>query len=298
MPTDCLITLTIKEAPATGGETFLYHVDVDGQPIVNNQTLAVGDAKEMRGLAEAYGELFEQRFRPQLTDETINTLGARLFDLWLGHGWDKVKAKFKPGCRRWLVIASEAPEVLNLPWELLRPAGAEAIGADAGWTVRRLPQVDHALPSYDGTLRPLPLRVLFMAWAPTDAPELDYDREEEFLLDTIARIGPRAVYDSGDLGTYEELQQKINEFDPHIVHLSGHGAVLDGVGKFAFESEEGTSDLRPSDEIGQLFAGSNVQCAFISGCQTAQATDGRRRRTGQRPAASARAWCRKACQWR
>ncbi len=47
--------------------------------------------------------------------------------------------------------------------------------------------------------------------------------------------------------------------------------MLDGLGHFVFENEEGTSDLRSSQEIGQLFAGSDVQCAFISGCQTGQA---------------------------
>ena len=173
MPTDCLITLTVQPAPATDGETFLYHVDVDGQPIINNQTLAVKDAKEMRDLAASYGELFEQRFRPQLTDEILNSLGARLFEVWLGNSWPKVQDKFTPGCRRWLVIASEAPEVLNLPWELLRPGGDEAIGSDAKWTVRRLPWADRPLPTYDAPLRPPPLRILFMACAPTDLPELD-----------------------------------------------------------------------------------------------------------------------------
>jgi tetratricopeptide (TPR) repeat protein len=273
MATDCLITLTIKEAPATAGKTFLYHVDVDGQPIVNNQGLPVEYAQDMRDLASAYGELFEQHLRPELTDETLNAVGARLFDLWLGKSWDKIKAKFTPGCRRWLVIASEAAEILNLPWELLRPAGEEAIGADVKWTLRRVPWVDRALPAHVGELRPPPLRILFMACSPTDQHELDYEREEKFLLDAIARIGPGAVYDSSDLGTYDDLQQKINVFDPHIVHLMGHGAVVNGVGNFVFESEAGASDRKSSAEIGQLFAGSNVQCAFISGCQTGKAPD-------------------------
>ncbi|MCX9076293.1 MAG: tetratricopeptide repeat protein, partial [Candidatus Methanoperedens sp.] len=76
-----------------------------------------------------------------------------------------------------------------------------------------------------------------------------------------------------DMGSFEELRQRINEFQPHIVHLTGHGIVKeDGLGYFAFEDERGNADLRSSLEIRQeLFAGSSVQCAFISGCQSGKA---------------------------
>ena len=112
-----------------------------------------------------------------------------------------------------------------------------------------------------------------MACAPQDQATLDYEREEASLLQAIARAGPNVAFDSGDLGTFEELRQRINEFQPHLVHLTGHGIVGDdGLGYFAFEDERGNTDLRSSlDMRQQLFAGSSVQCAFISGCQTGKA---------------------------
>ncbi|MCI0489842.1 MAG: CHAT domain-containing protein [Blastocatellia bacterium] len=57
-----------------------------------------------------------------------------------------------------------------------------------------------------------------------------------------------------------------------MVHLNGHGVVREGLGYFAFEDDSGQADLRSSKEIRQkLFAGSSVQCAFISGCETGKA---------------------------
>ena len=79
------------------------------------------------------------------------------------------------------------------------------------------------------------------------------------------------AFDSCDLGTFEELKEKVSEFKPHIVHLTGHGAVLDGQGHFAFEKEDGTADLVPSEELRRFLAGSGVQCVFVSGCQSGKA---------------------------
>src|SRR5260370_7182187 len=46
----------------------------------------------------------------------------------------------------------------------------------------------------------------------------------------------------------------------------------DGLGWFAFEDERGATDLHSSVEMARhLFAGTSVQCAFISGCQTGKA---------------------------
>jgi hypothetical protein len=81
------------------------------------------------------------------------------------------------------------------------------------------------------------------------------------------------VFDSGDLGSYEELEERINSFRPHVVHLTGHGAAREDAAYFAFEGESGETDDRSTTELGQLFAGSGVQCAFISACQAGRAPE-------------------------
>ena len=109
-----------------------------------------------------------------------------------------------------------------------------------------------------------------MAYAPTDLPTLDYEIEEKALLEAISGLEDVA-FDSGDLGTFDELRDKVNFFRPHIVHLSGHGVAKGKEGWFAFENEIGQKDLKSSDDIRKRLAGQGVQCVFVSGCQTGQA---------------------------
>ncbi len=168
-----------------------------------------------------------------------------------------------------MVIASEIPEILNLPWELLLPPEGDFLGINPLFRIRRFPSSAKQMATFTGELRPRPLRLLFMACSPSDQPTLDYEKEEEALFRAI--YGQDVAFDSCDQGTFEELKEKVSEFKPHIVHLTGHGAVLDGQGRFAFEKEDGTADLVPAEELRRFLAGSGVQCVFVSGCQSGKA---------------------------
>jgi tetratricopeptide (TPR) repeat protein len=252
-------------------EASVFHVDLDGRPVNNNLPMSAAQWGTVQELGRRYGALFETHLSPPQARERAQALGAALFDLWLSGVWEKLTEQLAPSDRRVLVVASEFADVLNLPWELLRLGGGESIGADAKYSLRRLPWTEPRLPRSDGRPPAGPLRILFMACAPQCLPALDYEREEEFLLRAIAKPGPRVMLDTGDLGTFEELRERINEFRPHIVHLTGHGRVEEDGGYFAFEDEQGRPELRRSQEIGQLFAGSGVQCAFVSGCETGRA---------------------------
>src|SRR5262249_50278684 len=157
----------------------------------------------------------EHRGQRTIAAEGLNLFGAELFRLWLSSAWEKVAARIPAGSHRTLVIASDLADVLNLPWELLRPPGGDFLGFDARFSIKRLPWPDRQLAPFAGSLPPRPLRILFMACAPQDQAQLDYEREEEVLLRAIAKAGPNVAFYSGDLGTFEELRQAINEFQPH-----------------------------------------------------------------------------------
>ena len=266
---DSVITLSISQAGSGPQRTFLFHVEVDGEPVA----LTGGDARAVRDLARQYSLLFGGSHSPHIASEGLQAVGAEMFRLWLEPAWDKVKARV--GSRSCLlVVASDVPDVLNLPWELVRPPDGDFIGIDGQFNVRRLPWPDRRLEPFHGNLRPRPLRVLFMACAPSDAVELDFEREEECLYKAVAGAGPNVVLDTADLGTFEELRQRINDFEPHVVHLSGHGQVTeDGLGRFLFEDEAGGPDPRPAQDIARELFGtdSGVQCVFVSGCETGQA---------------------------
>jgi tetratricopeptide (TPR) repeat protein len=269
---DAVVTLSISQAGSGPQRTFLFHVEVDGEPVAAKR-LTGGDARAVRDLARQYSLLFRGSHSPYIASEGLQAVGAEMFRLWLEPAWDKVKARV--GSRFCLlVVASDVPDVLNLPWELVRPPDGDFVGIDGQFSVRRLPWPDRRLGFFNGNLRPRPLRILFMACAPRDAVELDFEREEECVYKAVAGAGPNVVLETADLGTFEELRQRINDFKPHVVHLSGHGRVTeDGVGWFLFEDEAGGPDPRPAQDIArELFgADSGVQCVFVSGCETGQA---------------------------
>ena len=66
-----------------------------------------------------------------------------------------------PGCSALgehplLAIASDAPEILNLPWELLLPPEGEFPGLDPLFAIRRLPGFEKKLDSFRASCGPAP----------------------------------------------------------------------------------------------------------------------------------------------
>ena len=144
----------------------------------------------------------------------------------------------------------KCPEVLNFPWELLPSPGGAFLIADGRTAIRRTTRA--TLGKGGLPLVALPLRILFTACAPLDLPGLDYEKEEEAMLRVASKLGSRVHLDIAEAGTFDELRDLISEYQPHVVHLSGHGAMCNGVGHFAFENERGKSDLRSGEELTQI----------------------------------------------
>jgi hypothetical protein len=272
---DRVIELLVSEAGSGSGASFGWHVRLDGEVVAANLNLTPAQSREVRELAWRYGQLFEQRTLPQLAREAQAELGSALFTLWLAPAWSTLSAKLGLGDQRTVLIRSASPAILNLPWELLRPPDGEPLGSDARWALRRVPFVDSTMESGPAVseLPPGPLRVLLMVAAPQDQPELDFEREEELLLRALGRDGRDVVVDTGDLGSFAELEERITAFRPHIVHLSGHGVAGAEQASFAFENESGQSDEQPAPALAQLFANTGVQCVFISACQAGRAPE-------------------------
>ena len=268
---DRLVSLSIATTGEGPNEVFTFHLRASGFVIASNQMLTLERSQRVRDLSRQYGMLFESRQAPNVTEEALVAIGSELFSIWLAPFWAKLIAGSAAGTSRQLVINSSSADVLNLPWELLRTPNGDVIGIDGKWVLRRLPEAEPSLGQSPPDLPPGPLRVLYMVSAPTDQAELDYEKEEELLLRSLSKAGHEVVFDSGDLGSFDELEESISDFKPHIVHLTGHGIAQDDAGYFAFEDEHGTTDLRSATEIGQLFAGHGVQCAFISACQAGKA---------------------------
>jgi len=115
MGQDPTITLSIKETGESPNSTYLFHVLLDGNAIISNQCLSSQDSRSVREVSSRFGALFEQGCGPETDADAQRVLGKQLFDFWLGLSWEKIKAGVPVGALRFLVIASEVPEILNLP---------------------------------------------------------------------------------------------------------------------------------------------------------------------------------------
>jgi len=197
------ITLSIKELGTPPNTTYLFHIFLDGRALLTNQSLSLPDSQKLREISRSFSSLFEQACRPKMEAGAEAALGAQLFALFLASSWEKIRSAVPSGSSRFLVISSDASEILNLSWELLHPPGSDFLGLDPLFAIRRLPGSEKKLAPFAGDLRPRPLRLLFMACAPKGPAVLDYEREEEALFRAVS--GQDVAFDSCDLGTFQEL---------------------------------------------------------------------------------------------
>ena len=235
-------------------------------------------ARSMEDLSQRFLGLFEeggpaeQKTRPFTEPEALRALGRQLFATWFEPAWPAIKAQLASTGPHQLVLQSADHDVLNLPWELVELDPNRPVGCDAAWSLCRSPLTGQL--EAGGSLRPGPLRILFLASAPTDEAQLDYEREEDAMLRAIARLQDVSVH-FAESGSFDTLKELVAECRPHVVHLSGHGTVnRDGMGSFAFEDERGQTDSREAAAIvAEVFRGGHhgVRCAFFNGCRTSQA---------------------------
>jgi hypothetical protein len=211
---------------------------VESQPAGAPISVVGQAARSMTDLGQRFLYLFEQagpgeaRPRPMIEPEALRAMGRELFATWFAPAWPAIQARLTAVGPHQLVVESADHDVLNLPWELVELEGALPLGCDAAWALCRSPLTRP--PDPGGPLRPGPLRILFLAAAPTDQAQLDYEREEDAMLRATARLQDVSAH-FAESGSFDALKELVAECRPHVVHLSGHGTVdREGMGAFAF----------------------------------------------------------------
>ena len=241
---------------------------VDDRPIGEPIEVAEPMAGAVDEVGRRFQALFGEETRPVDDPESLRAIGRTLFDAWFAPAWPAIMASPATNGPRELILRSHDPALLDLPWELVELTPGLPIGCDAAWSLRRASTPD-ASP---GKPKPGPLRVLFLAAAPIDQDQLDYEREEDLMLRASADVKGEIIAHFAETGGIDELANLVAECRPHVVHLSGHGDVIKGQGVFCFEDERGRTDLRTAEEIAaRVFRGHDVRLAFINGCKTSQA---------------------------
>ncbi len=253
-----LITLELTRQDDGG-----VRVDAKADAPMWSHIVSARDFEATQRAAAVLMEGFESGHRPLADPVGLQAVGRDLQTTFL----PELKTD-QPDVR--LLFRSSNPELLNLPWELLTGPDGSFLAANHRWSMRRT--TSESLSANRAQPAAGPLRVLFTAAAPAGLAGLDYEREEEAMMRIADRLGSRVHLEIAEAGSFDELSDLISEYRPHVVHLSGHGVLRDGVGTFAFEDERGALDSRPGSEMAErLFSGDGVRLVFVSGCQSAQA---------------------------
>jgi hypothetical protein len=221
---ETVVTYTIRDSGSPGHPAFRYHVQVDNTPVATSVALSTQASRSSLDLSSQFNTSFERHRGGGISPEALvlGMLASELVALGEGWAWDKVTPLLRSGSQRFPVVASALPEVLNLPWELLRLDGAAV--PRPGRQVRHppsLPRVDRPLEAFDGKLSPAPCGYSSWPAPPRTSTPCMYEKEEETLLKAIGSTHSVA-FDSGDLGSFEELPQRILR-TPVVVGFAGGG---------------------------------------------------------------------------
>ncbi len=180
-----------------------------------------------------------------------------LFHLFLESSGQDFANMILPGAR--LTVASQIPEVLQLPWELLH-LSRQPSGSEEG-SIIRLPAAADGLIASSTKLWPGPLRVLFLAAEP-----LDFEEEEQSIQKVAEGLDMTVVI--SESGTWVELLDKVETFRPHLLHLAGQGKLSGGSAAFSMQGQAGRADLRLAEEMAAALKDCGLVGIILSGRQS------------------------------
>ncbi|MDX2245565.1 MAG: tetratricopeptide repeat protein [Bacteroidia bacterium] len=172
---------------------------------------------------------------------------------------------------RTLMIRSDNPEWLNLPWRL-------GVG-EFPWVHVIGSSVLTAKPETSSASIPLPFRILVMISAPVDLPEdkkLNHEAEEMRILNSLSPLieEGKAFIDFTEDGSLNALERKLAERPYHVLHFSGHGTYHNGKGYLLLEEPDTLKKklTQATDFVATLTrtAANIPPLVVLSACKTAQ----------------------------
>ena len=160
-----------------------------------------------------------------------------------------------PGQPTGLVISSQNPRLLLLPWELMR-------SPSSGWLNDRLEGLARGHGDLD--TRPVAvqeqgkrLRILLVTARPKAEEDVEYRIVASRLLDQVEKCADVTVVRPG---TFEALERYIQQGRYELIHYDGHGAE----GLLWFEDQ-----MVEASRLGQILARSGVPLFVLNACRSA-----------------------------
>ena len=196
------------------------------------------------------GALYQRVFKGELNGT---------FQAWLEEMRDNNRK-----CRLRLDI--DAPELVDIPWELLY--------SDAGnWFLARreisIVRYMYSASRNEVVLSPA-LKVLIVSAAPEDMhfEEQKYIEPLKSFFESY-NIIPKLL--TGSEANYHNLREELNKpYD--VFHFMGHGVYRGNIGKIFLVGADGRSEELESGDLGTFLGKSKVKLAFLCSCQTSRIT--------------------------
>lgn len=231
-------------------------------------------------MVEWGNSLFKQTFGPDLDPEApiLNPEVTRFYQEAAG---DRLE-----NCE--LLIQSEDPEFLNIPWELIRdptPGRGFLALSLAGFYRQHTGQKIETPPP---TRRPdEPFRILLVVARPYGKKDVPLGTVARPMLEVLRPLKKQIQLEVLRPPTFQALTDKLltKRGFYHLVHFDGHGVFVPGsgstvsltqyggsgsMGYLAFEKDDGSQDIISSEDLGQLLATSNVLLFILNACQSAE----------------------------
>jgi tetratricopeptide (TPR) repeat protein len=197
--------------------------------------------------------------------------GRALFDSVLGT--DQVRGEYADLHARGLaeiVVRSEVPERLGLPWELMRAPGASAPLVLDGIGITRC--LDAKSPDDSVDAAGERLRVLMVISRPASVRDVGYQMIARPLLRSMALAHGEVDMEVLRPPTLEALAARLRGARDagapfQVVHFDGHGVAADE-GALAFERPGGGADYVPAGRLADVLTAADVPVAVLNACQS------------------------------
>ncbi len=210
--------------------------------------------------------------------------GRRLYSFLFGNGQDlqnflKFNDAYARSAHLTLALHSNAAVLWRLPWEYIHD-GQDFLALHGKFQLSRRPYELGELVR-DPIQRPL--RLLIIISSPEDQAELNTEKELSAIQEALDDAERRGLIQTEYLedATLDEIGATLKNFNPHVLHYTGHGVFLPDREKpensrsfLALEKENGQTLLTGIKELRpHLQNAPDLRLAVLSGCQTAQTSD-------------------------
>ncbi|MEQ9000575.1 MAG: tetratricopeptide repeat protein [Coleofasciculus sp. B1-GNL1-01] len=182
-----------------------------------------------------------------------------------------------------LVITSDSPEVLNLPWELLySPSDRQFLAPSLAGMSRSLSE--YAVRAEMGDLPQDKLNILLVIARPYGETDIGLRTIARPLLEALSNIRQKVNLKVLRPPSFEQFERELNANRGfyHIVHFDGHGDFdansigfqhtlgAAGQGVLVFEKNDGSPDIVTAAQIAQNLADCRVPIFVLNACKSAQ----------------------------